>query len=91
VYPPLDLPDYPFYAGAGTRNPMRHVREFTVAEIGGLLREAGFTRVAITTTSPPLRPSAHLTWRGRVAVRLQHAAHRLTGNGGNLIVAWAQP
>jgi hypothetical protein len=91
VYPPLDLPDYPFYAGAGTRNPMRHVREFTVDEIGGLLRAAGFTRVAITTASPPLTRSAPLSWRGRVAVRLQHAAHRLTRNGGNLIVAWAQP
>ena len=91
VYPPLDLPDYPFYAGAGTRNPMRHVREFTVAEIGSLLREAGFTRLAITTASPPLMRSARLSWRGRVAARLQRAAHRFTGDGGNLIVAWAQP
>lgn len=91
VYPPLDLPDYPFYAGAGTRNPMRHVREFTVAEIGTLLREAGFTRVTITTASPPLARSAHLSWRGRVSVHLQQAARRLTGEGGALIVAWAQP
>jgi 2-polyprenyl-3-methyl-5-hydroxy-6-metoxy-1,4-benzoquinol methylase len=91
VYPPLDLPDYPFYAGAGTRNPMRHVREFTVEEIGGLLREAGFTRVAIATASPPLTRTAQLSWRGRVSVRLQHAAQRLTGDGGALIVAWAQP
>jgi 2-polyprenyl-3-methyl-5-hydroxy-6-metoxy-1,4-benzoquinol methylase len=91
VYPPLDLPDYPFYSGAGTRNPMRHVREFTVEEIGRLLGEAGFTRVAVTTASPPLTRTAHLSWRGRVSARLQHAAHRLTGDGGALIVAWAQP
>jgi len=91
VYPPLDLPDYPFYAGAGTRNPMRHVREFTVVEIGSLLREAGFTRTAITTASPPLIRTAHLSWRGRVSMRLQHAAHRLTDDAGALIVAWAQP
>jgi 2-polyprenyl-3-methyl-5-hydroxy-6-metoxy-1,4-benzoquinol methylase len=91
VYPPLDLPDYPFYAGAGARNPMRHVREFTVGEIEGLLREAGFTRVTITTTSPPLSRSAQLSWRGRVAVRLQQAARRLTDDGGALIVVWAQP
>jgi 2-polyprenyl-3-methyl-5-hydroxy-6-metoxy-1,4-benzoquinol methylase len=91
VYPPLDLPDYPFYAGAGKRNPMRHVREFTVAEIGALLREAGFTRVAITTASPPLTRMAHLSWRGRVSSRLQQAARRMTDHGGALIVAWAQP
>lgn len=91
VYPPLDLPDYPFYAGAGTRNPMRHVREFTVAEIGQLLREAGFTRVTITTASPPLNRAAQLSWRGRIATRVQHLAQRWTADGGALIVAWAQP
>jgi 2-polyprenyl-3-methyl-5-hydroxy-6-metoxy-1,4-benzoquinol methylase len=91
VYPPLDLPDYPFYAGAGTRNPMRHVREFTVAEIAGLLREAGFTRVTISTVSPPLNRAAQLSWRGRVGTRLQHLAQRWTADGGALIVAWAQP
>jgi 2-polyprenyl-3-methyl-5-hydroxy-6-metoxy-1,4-benzoquinol methylase len=91
VYPPLDLPDYPFYAGAGIRNPMRHVREFTVSEIAGLLREVGFTRVTMTTTSPPLNPAARLSWRGRIATRLQHAAQRFTDDGGSLIVAWAQP
>lgn len=91
VYPPLDLRDYPFYAGAGVRNPMRHVREFTVVEIASLLREAGFTRVSVATASPPLGDTAHLSWRGRVAVRLQHAARRLTSDGGALIVATAQP
>lgn len=91
VYPPLDLRDYPFYAGAGVRNPMRHVREFTVAEIAGLLRDAGFTRVSIATASPPLLKTDQLSWRGRVAVRLQHAAQRLIADGGTLIVATAQP
>jgi 2-polyprenyl-3-methyl-5-hydroxy-6-metoxy-1,4-benzoquinol methylase len=91
VYPPLDLPDYPFYAGAGTRNPMRHVREFTVAEIGGLLREAGFGQVSISTASPPLGGTGHLSWRGRLAMRAQRAAERVMANGGALIVAWAQP
>jgi SAM-dependent methyltransferase len=91
VYPPLDLPDYPFYTGAGTRNPMRHVREFTVAEIGGLLRDAGFSRVTVTTASPPLKRSAQLSWRGRAATRLQQFAQRFTADGGTLIVAWAQP
>jgi 2-polyprenyl-3-methyl-5-hydroxy-6-metoxy-1,4-benzoquinol methylase len=91
VYPPLNLPDYPFYAGAGIRNPMRHVREFTVAEIRDLLRDAGFTRVTTTTASPPPNPAARLSWRGRMAMRLQHAAQRLTDEGGALIVAWAQP
>lgn len=91
VYPPLDLPDYPFYAGAGVRNPMRHVREFTVAEIRGLLGEAGFTRIAMTTLSPPHNPAARLSWRGRLATALQRAARRVTGDSGALIVAWAQP
>ena len=70
---------------------MRHVREFTVTEIRNLLCDAGFTRVAATTASPPLNRRAHLSWRGRIATRLQHAAHRLTDDGGALIVAWAQP
>jgi SAM-dependent methyltransferase len=91
VYPALDLPDYPFYAGAGVRNPMRHVREFTVTEIEDLLRQAGFTRVTITTASPPLNRAAALSWRGRIATRMQQAAQRLTDHGGALIVAWAQP
>jgi 2-polyprenyl-3-methyl-5-hydroxy-6-metoxy-1,4-benzoquinol methylase len=91
VYPPLDLPDYPFYAGAGVRNPMRHMREFTVAEIRGLLSDAGFTRIETTTVSPPRNPEARLSWRGRLATALQRAARRVTGDGGALIVAWAQP
>jgi SAM-dependent methyltransferase len=91
VYPPLDLSDYPFYAGAGVRNPARHVREFTVGEITGLLHEAGFARVDVATASPPLGATVHLSWRGRIAVHLQKAAQRLIANGGALIVAAAQP
>ena len=91
VYPALDVPDYPFYAGAGVRNPMRHVREFTVAEIERLLRDAGFSRVTLNTTSPPPNAAADLSWRGRMAIRLQRAARQLTEHGGELIVAWAQP
>jgi SAM-dependent methyltransferase len=91
VYPPLDLADYPFSAGAGVRNPMRHVREFTVAEITALLEAAGFGRVAASTTSPPWRDGAGLSRRGRIAVRLQQLAQRLLDHGGTLIVAAARP
>jgi len=91
VYPALDLPDYPFYAGAGVRNPMRHVREFTVEEIRRLLLDAGFTRISITTASPPLSRTAALSTRGRLAARLLRLAQGFADNAGALIVAWAQP
>jgi SAM-dependent methyltransferase len=87
VYPELDNPVYPFYRGAGVRNPMRHVREFTVDEVKALLTRAGFSRVALTTISPPSRPSRALSFRGHLAHRLLHRAGRAIGNGGDLIVA----
>jgi SAM-dependent methyltransferase len=91
VYPTLDDPDYPFYAGAGVRNPMRHIREFTVAEIAALLGQAGFTRVAVDTGSSPLTPGRALSWRGALVSRALHYAQALVVNGGALIVATARP
>ena len=84
VYPTLDHPDYPFYAGAGARNPMRHVREFTVAEISGLLSQAKFSRVTIDTVSPPLSESGALSWRGRLATRVLQHAQALVANSEDM-------
>jgi 2-polyprenyl-3-methyl-5-hydroxy-6-metoxy-1,4-benzoquinol methylase len=91
VYPALDHPDYPFYAGAGVRNPMRHTREFTVGEIAALLGQAGFTRVSIETVSPPLSGGRALSWRGALINRALHYAQALVANSGTLIVATARP
>lgn len=91
VYPALDHPDYPFYAGAGVRNPMRHCREFTVAEIATLLAQAGFSRVAVHTTSAPLPDGHALSWRGRLANHVLHRAQALVAHSGSLIVASARP
>jgi SAM-dependent methyltransferase len=91
VYPALDDPDYPFYAGAGVRNPMRHTREFTVAEITALLGQAGFTRVSVDTGSPPLSAGHALSWRGALVSHALHYAEALVVNGGALIVATARP
>lgn len=91
VYPRLDDPDYPFYAGAGVRNPMRHVREFTAAELACLLDEAGFRRIEVTSTSPPLGDGVGLSWRGYVATRIIRALERVVSNAGNLLLAVARP
>jgi SAM-dependent methyltransferase len=91
VYPALDDSDYPFYAGAGVRNPMRHMREFTVGEIAGLLREAGFAGVSVETLSPPLASGRALSWRGALATRALHYSEALIANSGALIVATARP
>jgi SAM-dependent methyltransferase len=91
VYPSLDHPDYPFYAGAGVRNPMRHTREFTVGEIAALLAQAGFTRVSVDTVSPPLSNGRALSWRGALVNRALHYAQALVVNSGVLIVATARP
>lgn len=91
VYPTLDDPDYPFYAGAGVRNPMRHMREFTVAEIAALLGQARFTRVSVDTVSPPLSAGHALSWRGALINRALHYSQALVVNGGALIVATARP
>jgi 2-polyprenyl-3-methyl-5-hydroxy-6-metoxy-1,4-benzoquinol methylase len=91
VYPALDDPDYPFYAGAGVRNPMRHMREFTVSEIAGLLGQAGFTRVSVETVSPPLSAGRALSWRGALINRALHYSQALVANSGTLIVATARP
>jgi SAM-dependent methyltransferase len=91
VYPPMDHPDYPFYRGAGVRNPMRHVREFTVDEIRTLLTRAGFRRVSLDTDSPPLRRNPALSWRGRAITRLLRWSERLSASGGELIIAVARP
>jgi SAM-dependent methyltransferase len=91
VYPALDDPDYPFYAGAGVRNPMRHTREFTVGEIAALLAQAGFTRVSVDTVSPPLSAGRALSWRGALVNHALHYWQALIVNGGQLIVATARP
>ena len=91
VYPALDNPDYPFYAGAGVRNPMRHVREFTVSEIVAVLSQAGFARISATTTSPPLGCGTLLSWRGLVITRALRVFETLTKHGGPLLVAIARP
>jgi 2-polyprenyl-3-methyl-5-hydroxy-6-metoxy-1,4-benzoquinol methylase len=91
VYPTLDDPDYPFYAGAGVRNPMRHMREFTVGEIAALLGQAGFTRISVDTVSPPLAAGRALSWRGTLVNRMLHHAQALVVNSGVLIVATARP
>ena len=91
VYPALDNPDYPFYAGAGVRNPMRHMREFTVGEIAALLEQAGFTRIAVDTVSPPLSAGRAFSWRGALVNRALHYLEALVVNGGALIVATARP
>jgi SAM-dependent methyltransferase len=91
VYPALDDADYPFYAGAGVRNPMRHVREFTVGEVAALLGQAGFSRVAADTVSPPLAAGRALSWRGALATRALHYSEALVVNSGALIVATARP
>lgn len=91
VYPRLDDPDYPFYAGAGVRNPMRHVREFTAAELTQLLGDAGFGRIEVTTASPPLSDGRGLSWRGFVATRMLHGLESLVANAGNLLLVVARP
>ena len=91
VYPAIDNPDYPFYAGAGVRNPMRHVREFTVGEIAALLGEARFTRVSVDTVSPPLTAGRTLSWRGALIDRALHYAQALVANSRALIMATARP
>jgi SAM-dependent methyltransferase len=91
VYPPVDHPEYPFYGGAGVRNPMRHIREFTADEIATLLTRAGFTRIALDTASPPLRHDRALSWRGRAITRLLRWSERLSTTGGELIIAVARP
>jgi SAM-dependent methyltransferase len=91
VYPRLDLPDYPFYAGAGNRNPMRHVREFTAIELRGLLARAGFTRISTTTMSPPAGEGRGLSWKGKLSTGLIRLALPLVANGGTLLVAVARP
>ena len=91
VYPALDDPDYPFYAGAGVRNPMRHMREFTVGEIAALLGQARFTRVSVDTVSPPLPAGRALSWRGRLINRVLHHSQALVTNSRALIVATARP
>jgi 2-polyprenyl-3-methyl-5-hydroxy-6-metoxy-1,4-benzoquinol methylase len=91
VYPTLDDPDYPFYAGAGVRNPMRHMREFTVGEIAALLGQARFTRISVDTVSPPLAAGRALSWRGALVNRMLHYAQALVVNSGVLIVATARP
>lgn len=90
VYPRLDDPVYPFYAGVGRRNPWRHVREFTAAEIHGLLRQAGFGRVEVTTESPPLLLQDGLSARGYLSSTIIQAASCLIPAGGTLIVATAR-
>jgi SAM-dependent methyltransferase len=91
VYPPVDHPEYPFYGGAGVRNPMRHIREFTANEIAALLTRAGFTRMALETESPPPGPGRALSWRGRSITRLLRWSERLVASGGELIIAVARP
>lgn len=91
VYPPLDDPDYPFYAGAGVRNPMRHMREFTVDEITALLSQASFKRISVATVSPLLRNSKGLSWRGLLMTRLLRFAEALAASSGALIIAVARP
>lgn len=86
VYPPLDDPVYPFYAGAGRRNPWRHMREFTVAEIESLLRQAGFRRSEVSTISPPWS-RAGLGFRGTVAAALIAGIAACLRAGGHTIVA----
>ena len=89
VWPPLNDPLYPFYAGAGQRNPWRHVREFTVTEIRSLLHEAGFGHVDVTTQSPPFQ-IAGLSLRGFVSSALLQAAELFVPAGGTLILATAR-
>lgn len=90
VYPPLDDPVYPFYAGTGQRNPWRHVREFTVTEIRDLLRAAGFGRVEVTTHSPPFANRAGLSLWGVVSSCLIQGAAHLARTGGTLILGTAR-
>lgn len=90
VYPPLDDPRYPFYAGAGQRNPWRHVREFTVAEVRELLCSAGFERPAVCTVSAPKPGREGLSLRGRVLATVLHLVACAVRNGGSLIVATAR-
>lgn len=91
VYPAIDNPDYPFYAGTGVRNPMRHVREFTVGEIAALLDQARFTRVSVDTVSPPLAAGRTLSWRGALIDRVLHYSQALVANSRALIMATARP
>ena len=91
VYPTLDSADYPFYAGAGLPNPMRHMREFTVGEVAALLGQARFTAVSIETVSPPLAAGRALSWRGALVSRALHYSEALVVNSGALIVATARP
>ena len=91
VYPILDNPDYPFYAGAGVRNPMRHIREFTLEEIGGLLKAAGFRSASTITSSPPLTNHSRLSWRGEVLTRGLRALERLLAEAGTQMIAIARP
>ena len=91
VYPAIDHPDYPFYAGAGVRNPMRHVREFTADEITALLDQARFTRVSVDTVSPPLTVGSALSWRGALINRVLHYSQALVANSGALLMATARP
>lgn len=91
VYPPLDDPDYPFYAGAGVRNPMRHMREFTVSEIANLLSQAGFRHVSVETASPPRSDGRGLSWRGLLMNQVLHYSQALFANSRALIIATARP
>ena len=91
VYPPLDDPDYPFYAGAGVRNPMRHVREFTTGEIAILLSKTGFKRYTVTTVSPPLGSGEGLSRRGKLTTRILRLAEMLVTGSGALMIAAARP
>ncbi|MEO8075611.1 MAG: hypothetical protein ABI818_04730, partial [Acidobacteriota bacterium] len=91
VYPALDDHEYPFYAGAGVRNPMRHTREFTAGEIAALLGQARFTRLSVDTVSPPLPAGHALSWRGKLVNRVLHYSQALVANSRPLIVATARP
>lgn len=90
VYPSLDISDYPFYAGAGVRNPMRHVREFSVAEIERLLAAAGFSNVTTTTGSPPLQGARALSLKGVIATRALRVAENFVKYGGSQMIAIAR-
>jgi 2-polyprenyl-3-methyl-5-hydroxy-6-metoxy-1,4-benzoquinol methylase len=90
VYPPLDDPDYPFYAGASVRNPMRHVREFTGDEITTLLSQTGFNSISVATVSPPLGRGTGLSWRGKLATRILRVAQTLVAGSGELLIAVAR-
>jgi hypothetical protein len=90
VYPPLDDPTYPFYAGAGHRNPWRHVREFTIGEIEKLLQQAGFARMALITVSASSAGRDGPSFRGHVATRIiRTMAHVIPAAGTTILgTAW---